>query len=392
MTNGHSSLREFGNCRLDIKKKLLWVDDRPVQVPLKVIELLSVLVEGRGSVLTKDEIWHDVWKDSFVEETNLAHNIYLLRKALAELGHEGLIETVPRRGYRFSGEVHEIPDDEIILQRHALTTTTIEFQESKAPASSVRIMPSVMARVIDRRGAFALAVIAFVALLGSAAIWRFQSSFARNEAADIKSIAVLPLKSLNESADDNLLSRGLGDALITSLGSVNKVRVVSTNAVSRYNDPQKEPFEIGRDLAVDAVLDGTFQKANGKLRVTLRLIRTIDGAQIWGRSFDESETEVFKLQDTIAAETGRSLKWNLSDQEQRRIAKRYTENREAYQAYLRGRFFFDKRTYENYDKAIVEFEQAIKIDPNYALAFTGLADVYALQANASDSVEIRDTL
>src|SRR3989440_10361245 len=129
MTNGHSSLRAFGNCRLDTRKKLLWAGDRPVQLPLKAVELLCVLVEGRGAVLTKDEIWQDVWHDAFVEETNLTHNIYLLRKALKGLGHGGLIETVPRRGYRFSSAVYELPDEEIILQRQAPTRTTIEYRD-----------------------------------------------------------------------------------------------------------------------------------------------------------------------------------------------------------------------------------------------------------------------
>src|SRR5678815_804318 len=98
MTNGYSSLREFGTCRLDIQNKLLWAGERPVQLPLKAVELLCVLVEGRGAVITKEEIWHSVWNDTFVEETNLTHNIYLLRKALKDLGQDNLIETVPRRG------------------------------------------------------------------------------------------------------------------------------------------------------------------------------------------------------------------------------------------------------------------------------------------------------
>jgi len=390
MTNGHSTLRAFGNCRLDIRKKLLWDGDRPVQLPLKVVELLCVLVEGRGAVLTKGEIWQDVWNDTFVEETNLTHNIYLLRKALKDLGHGGLIETIPRRGYRFSGEVFELPDEEIVLQRHALTRTTVEIQD--AEPSLLSAPAGAKTRVFDRRVAFALAFVVLVALLGGGVIWRLQSSLAHTGAAEIRSIAVLPLRSLNESADDKLLSRGIADALITSLGSVNKVRVISTDPIGRDVDAQKEPSEIGREVSVDSVLDGTFQKANGKLRVTLRLIRTSDGAQIWNRSFDESETEIFRLQDAIAGETARSLKWNLSDEEQRRIAKRYTEDHQAYEAYLRGRFFFDKRTHEDYDKAVGEFEQAIRLDPNYALAIAGLADVYALQANYADSRENRDAL
>jgi TolB-like protein/thioredoxin-like negative regulator of GroEL len=195
------------------------------------------------------------------------------------------------------------------------------------------------------------------------------------------------LKSFDEGSDDKPLRLGFADALITSLGKISEVRVVSINSVSRYADLQKEPRDIGKDLGVDGVFDGTLQRANGKLRVTLRLIRTSDGQQMWNASFDESESEIFRLQDAMAAQTAQALALNLRPKDQ----KRHTQSQDAYQAYLRGRFFFDKRTSENYEKAIAEFERAVSLDPNYALAYTGLADVYALQANISDG-EASDAL
>lgn len=183
------------------------------------------------------------------------------------------------------------------------------------------------------------------------------------------------------------LSLGFADALITSLGKLNELRVISINAVSRYADSQKEPTEIGKDLGVDSVFDGTLQKANGKLRVTLRLIRISDGKQIWSGSFDENETNIFHLQDAMAMRAAQALALTLRPTD----AKRPTENRDAYQAYLRGRFFFDKRTPEAYERAVAEFERAFAFDPNYALAYAGLADVFAMQANDSDGQK-RDSL
>ncbi|MGH7783876.1 MAG: winged helix-turn-helix domain-containing protein, partial [Candidatus Binatia bacterium] len=129
MINGHSGLREFGKFRLDVGRKLLWLGPEPVPLPLKAVDLLCVLVERRGEVVSKSEIWHEVWNDAFIEETNLTHNIYTLRKTFKDLGEPDLIKTVPRRGYRFTGTVHEIPDGEIVLERHALTRTSIEIQE-----------------------------------------------------------------------------------------------------------------------------------------------------------------------------------------------------------------------------------------------------------------------
>ena len=117
MNNGHSSVREFGRCRLDVEKKVLWANGETVQLPLKAVELLCLLVESRGAVVTKEEIWRGVWNDSFVEETNLTHNIYVLRKALKDLGEDEFIKTIPRRGYRFTGQVSEIPVADVIIER-----------------------------------------------------------------------------------------------------------------------------------------------------------------------------------------------------------------------------------------------------------------------------------
>jgi TolB-like protein len=226
-----------------------------------------------------------------------------------------------------------------------------------------------------------------VAILASGVVL-FQRN--RTKALDItgiKSVAVLPLKSFADSADDRALSLGFADALITSLGRLNQVRVISINSVSRYTDLHKEPLEMGKELGVENVFDGTMQKANGKLRITLRLIRVSDGQQIWSGSFDENEGDVFRLQDAMATQAAKALAFNLRPQD----SKRPTENHDAYQAYLRGRYFFDKRTLEDYQKAATEFERAIALDQNYALPYTGLADVYALEANTRNG-EMRDAL
>src|SRR5215475_5758081 len=129
MINVHSGLRDFGKFRLDLSKRLLWMGGEPVALPLKAVDLLCVLVANPGQVISKEEIWREVWDDAFVEETNLTHNIYLLRKAFKDLGEPDIIQTVPGRGYRFTRAVHENPGREIVLERHALTRTTIELQE-----------------------------------------------------------------------------------------------------------------------------------------------------------------------------------------------------------------------------------------------------------------------
>ena len=380
MSSNLNHLHQFGKCLLDSEKKVLWFENEPVPLPRKAVELLSILVERRGEVVTKDEIWQAVWQDAFVEETNLTHNIYLLRKTLKDLGEPEVIQTVPRRGYRFAGQAGPDTNGDFVIEKHSITRTLVEELPVEAESQTIGA---------ERRGFpyVALASVAIVAILAAIGIsWKLQRDATPTATAttQIKSVAVLPLVSLNEGPDDRAISLGFTDALITSLGNLEGVRVVSAKTVAPKNQP--DALQLARNLSVDSVLEGTFQRANGKLRVTLRLIRSSDANQIWSDSFDESEDAIFKLQDAMAQQTAAALSREV------RFDKHSTENREAYHAYLRGRYFFDKRNPEDYKKAIDEFLIAVRLDPQYALAYTGLADVYAMQANIADDTKSRSEL
>jgi DNA-binding winged helix-turn-helix (wHTH) protein/TolB-like protein len=384
---------QFGPFYLDAGERLLLKDGQAIPLTPKAFDTLLLLVENSGRLLEKEELMKSVWPDSFVEENNLNRSIYLLRKALGDSsGQARYIETVPKSGYRFVASVVELDGDaSLVIERHISEqiiteeevihsgSTEIEHSfadESRAAVANVRnrsLFPS-------RQRVLAASVVVGIAILALLIYFRSAEKIGRSASPNIKSIAVLPLKSLNESSDDKALSLGFADALITSVRKMSELRVISISGVTRYTDSTREPLEIGQDLKVDGVFEGTLQKANGKLRVTLRLIRISDGKQVWSGSFDESESNIFHLEDEMAARSAQALAVNL----QPRDAKRPTENREAYQAYLRGRFFFDKRTQDYYEKAIAEFERAIVLDPNYGLAYSGLADVYALQANETD--------
>jgi len=378
MNNGHSSLREFGKCRLDIEKKFLLADQRPVQLPLKALELLCVLVEKRGDVVTKDEIWQQVWPDAFVEETNLTHTIYLLRKAFKDIGEGSLIETVPRRGYRFAGDVQEIPDPELVLERHARTSTLIEIEESEraGPAASTAASRSQShpSRVVLFSGVALIMVLA-----AGFAIINLRND--KGSSSGIKSLAVLPFKSLSGEADNDHQGLGLADILITRLGILKELNVRPTSSVSAFEKQTIDWQAIGQALNVDAVLEGTIYRGENDVRVTVRLLRVDDGKTIWTGQFEKPSVEELRLQDEISLRVAESLVQSLDPAEKKTLTKRYTENRDAYEAYLRGRFFFDKRDPQIYPTAINEYQRAIDIDPNYALAYSGLADVYAMQAN-----------
>ncbi len=385
MINGHSNLREFGRYRLDIKKKVLWASGEPVSLPLKAVELLCVLVESRGGVVSKDEIWHHVWQDSFVEETNLTHTIYLLRKAFKDLGEKDLIKTVPRRGYRFTGEVREIPLGDVIIERHGLTRTSIEIEENSGPNGSD---PAIAAGKSIRARFFAPALVSVLLFpLGGGAYFGYQS-WGHASRPKIASIAVLPLIAINEDKDStDHEGLGLADTLITRLGSLKDLTVRPTSSIASYEGQTVDSRDVGTKLGVDSVLEGTIYRNSDEVRVTMRLIDVGDGKIIWSGQFEKAVREELRLQDEIALKVAEALAINLDPQEKHLITKRYTDNRDAYEAYLRGRFFFDKRDPSIYPKAIEEYQKAIDLDPNYALAFAGLADTYSLQGNDANDAD-----
>ncbi len=375
MSNAINNLMEFGRFRLDTEKKVLWFADNPVNLTLKEIELLCVLTESSGEVVTKEELMNKVWADSFVEESNLSRHIYCLRKKFKELGEaEGLIQTIPRRGYRFAGEIHEQDNGEFIIERHSISRTLIEeLEDSIEP--NLKVVPT---KAADKKRIFAPLILLTI-IITTAFAYYYNRNLVSNS-QPIRSIAVLPLKSLGIDKNDEALRLGFADTLITRLSQIDELKVISVNAISRYTGVTQEPLEIGKKLNVDVVIDGTLQKANGKLRVTLRMIRISDNKQLWSDSFDEAELEIFRLQDLIARETAQALSLKLNPKDS---FKKLTENQDAYQFYLQGQYFFRRR---ETSKGGTFFKKAVETDPTFAKAWAGLAAAYAM-GDAMDEAE-----
>jgi TolB-like protein/Flp pilus assembly protein TadD len=198
----------------------------------------------------------------------------------------------------------------------------------------------------------------------------------------VRSIAVLPFRVLSNDKGDEYLSLGLADALITSLSQTRQVIVRQTEAVAKYQNTGKDPLEAGREQGVDAVLEGQVQRIGDRVRVTARLVRTNDGTSLWADHFEEQFTNIFAVEDAIAEKVARTtirvMKGASGNATTERLTKRYTENNEAYEAYLKGRYMWNKRTVDSLQKALGYFQLAIRLDPNYSLAYVGLADTYTL--------------
>jgi TolB-like protein/thioredoxin-like negative regulator of GroEL len=316
MTASSKGFYEFGPFRIDMERYLLLRDGEPISLSPKVFETLLFLVQNRGRVGKKDEIINSVWPDTFVEESNLAQNVFLLRKALGEEKNEHrYIVTIPGVGYRFVAPVREFDS----------TNVTAETSNNR-----------------------------------------------------FSSIAVLPFKDLLSDNEDKFLGPGLADALIMRLSSIRDLKVRPTTSVLRYSALKEDPLHIGRDLNVDALLDGVYQREPEKIRVSVQLVSVKDGVTVWAAKFDEKLTDIFAIQDSIADQVVRSLAIQLSGDEQRQIKKNYTHNPEAFQLYIKGRYFWNQRTTEGLRKALELAQQTIAVDPTYAPAYVGLADSYNL--------------
>ena len=370
---------EFGPFRVDTVRRLLLREGETVPLTPKAFEILLALIEGGERVVEKAELMERVWPDSFVEETNLTQNISTVRKALGEQPNQHqYIVTVPGRGYRFVAGVSQVLDepDDLILERQTgsrIVTEREEFnypdERGEAAQEAVRTNPTRWLRP-----ALAAAI-----LLGGITVTVYITR-PRSEltAAPIRELAVLPFKTMGEAGSDEYMGPGMADALITKLTNVKRIVVRRTSAVLGYGGKDQDPIAAGRELKVDAVLDGRVQRFGDTVRATVQLVRVSDGSSLWAGKFDESSTNIFKVQDSISEQVAQTLVPTLTGEERELVTRRYTENVEAQSLYSKGRYFWNKRTPEGLQKGIAYFEQATKEDPGYALAYAGLADSYAL--------------
>jgi len=379
---------EFGNFRLDPREKILFRDGIPVSLTPKVFDTLQIFVEQAGHLLSKDELIQSLWRDRFVEESNLTFNIRMLRRVLEDdVQHPRYIETVPRRGYRFIAAVTTLESNGELMAREpspaplleanqpvpslesSIETRAMSEQRAVATGGVRAILRDNPARTIITASLLLALVVAVLYLFASRKPERVTDS-------TVKSLAVLPFKSLSADGRDDYLGMGIGETLTTRLSSIRLMRVRPTSDIRKYATAEKEPAVVGRELGVDSVLDGSIQRADERIRVTARLVSARDGSLLWADNFDESFTDIFKVEDSISEKVAAALALKLSGEQHIRLTKRDTENAEAYRLYLKGRYFWNKRTEEDFNRGISQFQQAIEKDPGYAFAYGGLADSY----------------
>lgn len=382
MSDEPSLFYEFGPFRLNVRERLLERDSELVSLTPKVFDTLLVLVENSGHVLAKDDLMNRLWPETFVEESSLTQNISLLRRALdGSSGSRKYIETIPKRGYRFVPDVRRLTIDthETTTQQSISTqlmiAAQIEEEVSEAPAP-LSLQQKSNAWLTKYRIAAAVAVMVLISGI-TVTYFRYRGRTPANDLAPA-SIAILPFRTIGNTGQTEVLGLGMADALIFRLSHLNQTTVLPTSSVSRYTNREKDAVEIGRDLGVEAILDGTVQREGDQVRVTAQLIRLKDKKTIWTAKFDQDYRNLFALQDTISEQLASSLIPKLSVHESDHTAKGSTANQEAYEAYLTGLYFWNQRTKANLTKALEYLERATQKDPNYGRAYALLGDVYFL--------------
>jgi len=365
----------FGLFELDLRAGELRKHGLRIRLQEQPFQVLVMLLEHHGEVVTREELQKRLWPaDTFVDfDHGLNKAISKIREALGDSAESPrFVETVARRGYRFLAEV-----------RAADTTPgTSPVPATQAPASTEArdrsnlagepAMPKPVARPVARM------VSLFVVLLVIATLAVWKSYSWKRSSAVIRSLAVLPLESLSNDASQDYFADGMTDELISDLGQISALRVISRTSVMAYKRTNKPLPQIARELNVDAVVEGTVLHSGDQVRITAQLIEASSDKHLWSQSYEGELRDTLALQNQVARAVADQIRINLNAQERTALKSVRVVNPQAYESYLKGRYFWNKRTADALRVALAYFNQAIDEDPKYAEPYSGLADTYAL--------------
>lgn len=370
----HTKNFRFAEFELDGIKRLLSRNGEPVSLNPKAFELLLVMVELRGDVLTKDDLLNKVWPDQIIEEGNLKVHISALRKALGQSGNDNrFIVTVPGRGYSFVADLEDRETREIVVERHTYSNIVVEQEEETSDATLTRSL----ARSTLRSKRWPVVVLAALVLtLAAIGYWLLLRS--TPSSASIKSVAVMPFVNDSGNADLEYLSDGLTESLIGSLSRLPELSVKARTSIARYKGKEVDLRTVGNDLGVETILTGRMVERGDDVVLYVEFIEPATEKVLWKGDYHRPMKDIAALETDISRDVAKRLKTKLSGKENAQIEKYQTDNSEAYQLYLRGAHFasFNRMVAEKNSKGIEYLQQAIALDPNYAAAYVELGLAY----------------
>jgi TolB-like protein/DNA-binding winged helix-turn-helix (wHTH) protein/Flp pilus assembly protein TadD len=371
----YSRLR-FGVFEMDLRTGELRKHGMQVRLQKQPFQVLTMLLEHAGEVVTREELQKNLWPaDTFVDfDHGLNKTINKIRDALGDSAESPrFLETVSRRGYRFLAEVKAVDAGSVPVPTPETGALSVAQDSDLAktaprPVTHKELTPSLPWRRLG-------AVLALLLIILAASALYFRN---RPSTSLIRSLAVLPLESLSGDASQDYFADGMTDELITELGQISALRVISRTSVMSYKRVRKPLPQVARELNVDAVVEGTVLRSGDQVRITAQLIEASTDKHLWSASYEGELRETLALQSKVARAIADQIRINLNPQEQAALKNVKVVNPKAYESYLKGRYFWNKRTADGLKVALAYFNQAIDEDPNYAQAYSGLADTYAL--------------
>jgi TolB-like protein/DNA-binding winged helix-turn-helix (wHTH) protein/Flp pilus assembly protein TadD len=365
----------FGVFELDLRAGELRKHGLRVRLQEQPFQILAMLLEHPGEVVTREELQKKLWPaDTFVDfDHGLNKAISKIREALGDSAESPrFVETVARRGYRFLAEIKpadasSVRSPELATQLHVQPGSGDHADLLGKPAKPKQLLPSLVWKI----SAFVLFL-----LTASLAAWKLHSW--NRPSPVIRSLAVLPLESLSSDASQDYFAEGMTDELISDLGQISALRVISRTSVMVYKHARKPLPQIARELNVDAVVEGTVLRSGDRVRITAQLIEASTDKHLWSESYEGELRDTLALQSKVARAIADQIRINLNPQELAALKTVKVVNPQAYESYLKGRYFWNKRTADGLKAALAYFNQAIEEDAKYAQAYSGLADTYAL--------------
>jgi TolB-like protein/DNA-binding winged helix-turn-helix (wHTH) protein len=368
-----ATILRFGVFEADVQTGELTKHGKRIRLQEQPFQLLVMLLEKPGEVVTREELRSRLWPRTIVDfDHGLNKAISKIREVLGDSSeHPRFVETVARRGYRFLADVAVIPDERA-------------YTGAREPASAAPPIASLsLESARDTGGQYNLVWKLFglglAVAIAAAAVWALYHRAPLTP--EFRSLAVLPLENLSGDPSQDYFADGMTDELITRLAQISTLRVISRTSTMTYKNVHKPLAEIASELNVDAVVEGSVSRSADRVRVTAQLIDTRNDKHVWAESYDEDIRDSLVLQSRITRAIAEQIRATLNPQELATVDKSKTVKPEAYEAYLKGRYFWNKRTADGLRTAIEYFSRAIEIDPNDAEAYSGLADSYAISGD-----------
>jgi TolB-like protein/DNA-binding winged helix-turn-helix (wHTH) protein/Tfp pilus assembly protein PilF len=390
----HSSMVRFGPFEADLRSGELRKDGIKLKLEGQPFQLLAVLLVRPGQLVTREELQKELWPDeTFVDfEQGINAAVKRLRAALEDSANKPqFIETLPRRGYRFIARVENAAQVAPLTEKSQLGPTSSvdkpDFKEPQITQSAVTHR-----RTARRRSILGFAAITtfIVLVIGMNLGGSRDRLLGRPIAGEITSIAVMPLENLTGDPGQEYFVDGMTEALITELGKISSLRVISRTSAMVFKGAKKPLPEIARQLGVDAVLEGAVARNGDRVRISTRLIHLSQERTLWAENYERDLREISALQSEIVLVVADEIKIKVLNQEQARLARVRPVNPRAYEEFLRGRYLQAKMTPEDMRKALAYFQHALEIDPSYAPAYIGIVDCYTIGGGFQLGVSLKE--